>query len=157
MYERILVPVDDSPASRAAVREAARLAHAAHGTVVLLAVIDHDLVHARHVPGAYRESFAAELEAAARQQLRRLRRACSRLGAGCRSRIIHGRVAPSILRQAEEIGANLIVLGSKQRGKVAALLGGDRTLEVARETRLPLLLVPEPAPRAGRPRQAPGR
>ena len=149
MYKRILVPVDDSPACEAAAREAARLARASRGTAHLLSIVDEDVIHSRGVLVTFRETYKQELQAAAKKVLGRLTRVCARTGVRCRTHLAEGRVVASILRHAESLRADLIVLGAKQRGKLAGLVVGDRAQEVARQTHLPVLLVPvrRPPPR----------
>lgn len=161
MYKRILVPVDASPAAAAAVREAARLGRASDGTVHLLSIVDHDLVHSGALVLVDREAYRKSLQAAAMKLLTRLARAGARTGARCRTRLAAGRVVPTILRQAAVLRADLIVLGSKQRGRLAGLLLGDRAREVVQRARAPVLLVPprrvgarKRASRAAAPRRA---
>jgi nucleotide-binding universal stress UspA family protein len=150
MYRRILVPVDASPAAAAAAREASRLARASRGTVHLLSVVDHDLVYSGGLLGVHREAYRKALEAAAAKLLTRLARGCARAGARCRTHVAAGRVVPTILRQAVVMRADLIVLGSKQRGRLAGLVLGDRTREVVRSARAPVLLVPARGAGAGK-------
>lgn len=161
MYTRILVPVDASPAAAAAAREAARLARASRGTVHLLSIVDHDLLHSGAVLLVDREAHRKAMEAAATELLTRLGRAAARARARCRTRLAAGRVVPTILRQAVVLRADLIVLGSKQRGRLAGLLLGDRAQGVLRGARAPVLLVParrvgarKRASRAAAPRRA---
>lgn len=154
MYKRILVPVDASPAAAAAAREASRLAQASRGTVHLLSIVDHDLVYSGGLLGVHREAYQKALEAAATKLLARLGRAGARAAARCRTHVAAGRVVPTILRQAAGLRADLIVLGSKQRGRLAGLVLGDRAREVVRGARVPVLLVP--ARGAGARRRATG-
>jgi nucleotide-binding universal stress UspA family protein len=147
MCTRILVPVDDSPAAAAAAREAARLARASRGTAHLLSIVDEDLVYSRGVLVTLRETYMQELQAAANKVLSRMSRVCARAGVRCQTHLAEGRVVPAILQQAASLRADLIVLGAKQKGKLAGLLAGDRAQEVARQTHLPVLLVPARRPR----------
>lgn len=147
MYKRILVPVDDSPPAAAATREAIRLAKVSGGMVHLLAIVDEELVHSRGTLATFRESYRQELQAAARKLLDRHARACARAEVRCRVHLAEGQVVPGILQKAASLRADLVVLGTKQQGKLADLLFGDRTRGVVRETRSPVLLVPARPPR----------
>jgi nucleotide-binding universal stress UspA family protein len=147
MYKRILVPVDDSPAAAAAAREAARMARTSRGTVHLLSIVDEDLIHSRGVLVTFRDTYRQELQAAARKVLSRLTRVCARAGIRCQTHLPEGRVVPTILQKADLLRVDLIVLGSKQRGKLSGLLLGDQAQGVVREARSPVLLVPAASPR----------
>jgi nucleotide-binding universal stress UspA family protein len=59
-------------------------------------------------------------------------------------KVINGRVAQSILRYADEIDADLIVIGSNGHGVMSELLIGSVANKVIHLSKRPVLLVPIP-------------
>lgn len=141
LFQRVMIAADASPASRRALEHAAGLA-ARHGATL-------DLVHVE-VPynsdAIDDEAFAAAAEA--------LERARARLGPARRfadadasahpitSHVIRGvRVGDALLREAEALAADVIVIGTHARiGLGRALLGSVAT-EVVRGASVPVLVV----------------
>ncbi len=144
LFNRILVPVDFSPSSAHALRCANELGR--EGTVVALAVecdedpwlewaSDHGRVE-RHLP-----EFVAEtglLNAQCRVA------PLNRDGIPPSSRIEGADIATTILDQAREIKASLIVMGTRGRTASASLLLGSVTEQVMQRATLPVLAFKEP-------------
>jgi nucleotide-binding universal stress UspA family protein len=55
-----------------------------------------------------------------------------------------GRPVPGVLVAAEELGADLIVVGASTRGRVARRLLGDTALELVQRSKRPVLVVSPP-------------
>ncbi len=55
--------------------------------------------------------------------------------------VAHGHVAPTILRQAEKLGADLIVIASHMPDGFQALLVGSNASRVVRHAEIPVLVV----------------
>ena len=55
-----------------------------------------------------------------------------------------GRPVPGLLTAADELGADLIVVGASHRGKVAARLLGDVSLELVQRSTRPVLVIGRP-------------
>lgn len=54
-----------------------------------------------------------------------------------------GRIGDEVLRAADEIGADLIIIGSAPRSALTALLTGNVTDEIVRRSHQPVLVVPQ--------------
>jgi nucleotide-binding universal stress UspA family protein len=131
----LLVPVDFSETSRRALAWAFDYAARAPCDVHLLHVIeDHffDLLEGREIQGVAAElarisaDAAAELErmvpdAEERERIGRIQRHVAR-----------GHAAPEILRLAEKLGADLIVMGTHGRSGIAKLLVGSVAEKIVR-------------------------
>jgi nucleotide-binding universal stress UspA family protein len=57
--------------------------------------------------------------------------------------LVEGRVAPEVVALAEEIGAGLIVMGSRGRGGIRRALMGGVSDSVVRHAHCPVLVVRE--------------
>jgi nucleotide-binding universal stress UspA family protein len=137
-FSRILVPLDLSTTGESAIQMALDLVDVAAGTVWLLHVIET-------IEGAEEgefDAFYAELEAKARAKLAQWIAEADDRGARIESLIVYGHRAREILRQAEELGADLIVLSSHRfdRDRPA---GGIGTIshQVALVSDCPVLLM----------------
>lgn len=108
MFERILVPVDLSERGREAVRVAALLAKPSSGRVYLIHVIET-------IPGLDFEEerkFYDRLEARALALVADLAKGLDEIGVAWEGNVVFGSRAQEILRRAEELTADLIVLSS---------------------------------------------
>ena len=56
-----------------------------------------------------------------------------------------GRPVPGVLVAAEELGADLILVGASSRGRVAARLLGTVALELVQRSKRPVLVVSRPS------------
>ena len=143
MYGRILVPTDGSEASARAAEEAFAIAAEGGGTVHVLAVVDESpssLLLTGESMGPLMERLNEEAErnveaiaAAAPGEL------------DVRTEVIRGTaVYRAIVGYAEEVGADLVVMGSTGRGGVGGILGST-TQRVTEHTGVPVLVVSDPA------------
>ena len=138
--ERILVGVDGSDNSRAALEWAAALALATGAEVVavhavgLLEQLEGDV----RVPAqSHRQEIQDLLE----------QRWCAPLdGAGVRSRRLlrDGPPVLALLAAADETEADLVVVGQRGTGGFPALLLGSTSTQLAQHCRRPLTIVPSP-------------
>lgn len=136
---RVLVAVDGSPASDAAVGHAAEIAAATEAVVTVVHIIT---VVASHF-GAVTEPDAAT-QAITDGAVRRLADAEVGIGACVvRPEGPHG-VAWNILDVARDVKADLICLGSTGRGPWAGALLGSVAHRVLRHSPCPVLVVPTP-------------
>ncbi len=138
MFRKILVPVDFTPRSRRAVRVAERLATHSKAETTLLHVIERIDADA---PGALR-GFYRKLEKQARRQMAVLLEEFPRKGLEARAEVLYGNRVNEILRFAEEMGADLIVMSSH---KMPLRHGGENwgtiSYKVGILSRCPVLLV----------------
>ena len=141
MYKRILVPLDGSEAGEAGLQRAIVLARAGEAKLLLL----HVLV------GSHAAADGETEKARHRQALRLLaqgKEAALAAGLHCETllREFTGRgVSSEIEKQATLHHCDLVVMGTHGRRGLERLALGSVAHEVARTTRVPLLLVPPPA------------
>jgi nucleotide-binding universal stress UspA family protein len=140
-FERILCPIDFSPASLAAASYAVSLAEKSGGLLVLLDVIEappygrlaypefamppDPVPHEERVRRAFAMAVPEEVRAWKRRE----------------ERIVWGRPASEILHLAREEHADLIVMGVQGRGAIDLALFGSTTHEVVRHANCPVLTV----------------
>jgi nucleotide-binding universal stress UspA family protein len=151
----ILVPVDFSVATPLVVKQAARLAWALSGRVVLFAVIEPPVVIAEY--GAMLVNIAEIADAgekAAAKHLARLKDQLERRGVS--TRVFHAAGAPVtlIVEKAMAVKADYIVMGSHGHTAFYDLLVGSTTHGVLRRASCPVLVVPPKAPKKP-PRKSP--
>lgn len=102
------------------------------------------LVHVwRDVPSPYAHAFVkGELERQGQEVLDKQARRIE--GEGGRISGMHlrqGRISDEVIRLAEELSADLLVLGSRGHGKVGRILMGSHSEEVVHRARLPVLVL----------------
>jgi universal stress protein A len=138
MFRRILVPVDFTPRSRRAVGVAARLAANAKASTTLLHVIERIDADA----GGSLSGFYRKLERHARRKMAELLEEFPKRGLDARAEVLYGNRVNEILRFAEEVGADLIVMSSH---KLPLRRGGENwgtiSYKVGILSRCPVLLV----------------
>lgn len=139
MYRDILVAVDGSANARLALDHAAGLAEALHARLTILSVT-------APVPAfAYGATIdVARLEEAAVQETAKvLRRAVDSLPPGLAATHVlrRGHVAEEILAAIAERGHDLVVVGSRGRGRARSNLLGSVAAELHFGVRIPILIV----------------
>lgn len=144
MYQRILVPVDHSDTSAAALQEAKRLANEQKAVVRLVHVIDL----AQFAWSANEFLDVPQLQASLRQGGQTLldSRAAELREAGLTVEvdlleIWGGQIARSLVDEAEKWQAELLVMGTHGYGGLTHLLLGSVAEGVLRITKTPVLLV----------------
>jgi nucleotide-binding universal stress UspA family protein len=128
----VLVGVDGSADSRAALITATELLGPRLGRLTLATVIPYDC--------------GFDLERTARAALEQQGEA---LGGGPRLELLHGRAASVLLERAAEDGYDLLVIGTRGAGASKAVLGST-AVAVARSAKVPVLLMGDGGPAAGR-------
>jgi nucleotide-binding universal stress UspA family protein len=149
---RILLAIDGSREAELAARTAADLAQKTHSEVHVV----HAVSIAPVGPPVYPEAtdlqsveFEAESDERQRISERRAREVLeaevekvrSAGGTVAEEHLIEGPVAPEIVRLAEEIGAGLIVMGSRGRGGMRRALMGSVSDSVVRHAHCPVMVV----------------
>ena len=143
-YAKILVPVDGSDASKRGLREAARIASASRATLRLLHVVNELIVGPEYLPLLRYEGFLASLREEANAILSDASVAAREVGAACETVVLETlgeEAAQSIVRQAQEWEADLIVMGTHGRRGLRRLALGSDAETVLRHSPAPLLLV----------------
>lgn len=143
----ILAAIDFSPVSDAVIAQAEALARAFGAALWLVHVAapDPDFVGYEPGPQSVRRTVAAELH----EDHRRLQDRSAALRAGgldCTALLIQGPTAESIVREAERLAADLIVIGSRGHGALRRALLGSVSEHVLHHAHRPLLILPAPPP-----------
>jgi nucleotide-binding universal stress UspA family protein len=144
--QRVVVAVDESDAGRWAARAALDLAAGTGAEVVVLRTVG--VLSLPVSAGSGGVAIADEPPAATQVEVERLGRwlapelAGAERGHKVTVAITHGVPSIEICRYAEEVRADLVVLGRKRRSAKTRLLIGDTADSVARRSRVPCLFVP---------------
>lgn len=129
---RVVAPIDGSPSAARAARWGATFARTADTRLVLLYVI----------PSATEEVKFTVTRAAGEPFLGPLADEIGSSGVAVAKRVEYGRPAETILRVAEESGADLIVLGRAGMGGPLGFTLGGVTDKILHEAKASLLVVP---------------
>jgi universal stress protein A len=146
MFNRILVPIDFSPPSAAALEYARIVAMTFGSSIRILHVINDPSAESEFVADSFApstEDIRDELLAGARDRLASVLSAkdCARFHA--HSDALIGQPAKVIIEHASAIKADLIVMGTHGRTGLAHLLMGSVAEHVVREATCPVLTVRE--------------
>jgi nucleotide-binding universal stress UspA family protein len=138
MYDVILVPVDGSAPSDAAVTQAVSLASEFDATVHVIYVVDeHALaaagLDAGRVVRAYEEEGESFLAAATEE--------ATAAGVDAETAIVHGTPHRDIVRYGRDHGADVVVMGTHGRRGLERALIGSVTERVLRTSDIPVLAV----------------
>src|SRR5215470_15051450 len=144
MYRKILVAVDGSSTSEAALVSAARLACALSAHLRIMHVTDSpydypDVMYG-HVPGDLEELHEA-WHKAGQEVIDRAVAVALREGCAGEPRLVEGSGGEHVVEEARVWGADIIVVGASGRRGVKRLLLGSVAEGVARLARVPVLLV----------------
>ena len=142
----ILAAVDFSPISDLVIARASELAQAFGSALWLVHVAapDPDFVGYESGPQSVRETVAAELRDAHRH-LQEQSAALRERGIDCTALLVQGSTTETLVREAERLNADLIVLGSHGHGAIRRALLGSVSEHVLHHARRPLLILPAPA------------
>ncbi len=144
-FKRLLVACDFSDASSQALEYGLSLARDYDGTITLLHVIEtlreEDVLYAADQRTI---DYIQQRKKQAVEALHRLADRGMRSAAMTCERVELGRPAPTILRVASEIHADLIVMGTHGRGSLGAALFGSATRAVLRGATCPVLTARAP-------------
>lgn len=123
---RILVPLDLTHDSGRAIRYAVRLAQAEQGSLCLLHVVDFGPFKGDVADSPMFHS-SAHILGRAERHLRLLAQRDVPPGVTCRTRVVTGKVGREIVKAAEDVCADLIVLTPVQHSWVERLFARDLT------------------------------
>ena len=143
-YQHILVPVDESPISYTAVEQALSLAKLLNCRVTVMCVVAVDPfvgVDFYKVAPAITDYFM-QAEQNAQNRLAEIQQSFSREGISVDTKIIRGVAASEgIVQIANEIGADLIIMGSHGRTGVKKMMLGSVAQNVLTQSPVPVLIV----------------
>jgi nucleotide-binding universal stress UspA family protein len=144
-YKRILVPVDASSTSTRGMKEAVRLAKAAHARLMLLHVLDEYPALSMPESGVAAGAILDGMRESGERLLQKNVKAVTRSGIKPQSAMVEsttGGIAGVVVKEAKRWKADLIVVGSHSRDGVARALLGSAAESIARESPVPVLVVP---------------
>lgn len=145
MYQNILVAVDGSPSSKRAHREAVCLATLTHGVVNAIYVVDRTPLFSY---AGYYDPIALvdALRKDGRSALDEVEQACKAAGVTCHTELVETSrlsddVATVLQQHADQLQADLLVMGTHGRRGVRRLVLGSVAERVLRFSKCPVLLL----------------
>lgn len=139
----ILAAIDFSPVSRRVVAEAVTLARSMHGRVVLLHAVKPPAIVTDLAPLVGEAlQFTAEVDRAARENLRRWQKRLADRGTTVETVCQQGFPLGAILAQAEELEACCIVIGSHGHTAFYDLVMGSTASGILKRAKCPVVVVP---------------
>ena len=139
----ILVAVDFSPVTEKILQSTSELAGALGGHVWLIhaAAPDPDFVGYEAGPTGVRDQVAEELREEHRD-LQAHAEALRKSGLEATALLVQGPTVELILKEADRLNADLLVIGSHGHGAIHRLLLGSISEGVLRRSRIPVMIVP---------------
>jgi nucleotide-binding universal stress UspA family protein len=140
--KRILIAIDDTPSSAAAIEQGLALAADEGSEVVfvnVVSIVGEQFVHGDGKPERVPDRAKTEV----------LIDACAKaeeLSVPCTTELLVGYPPTQIGALAEELDVDLVVVGSRQLTGVKRFLLGSTSRALIGDAKRPLLVVPEPAP-----------
>jgi nucleotide-binding universal stress UspA family protein len=155
VFERVLIPLDGSPAAAEALSQMQPLLSEAKSELLLLRVVDEPTIVVTEYPGLVAQlSDSALAESDAQAYVDELATELRSTGLAIRTRVLSGNAAESILEVARKEKATAIAMATHGRSGVMRWAMGSVAEKVLRTSELPLCLVrssdepPKQAPRA---------
>jgi nucleotide-binding universal stress UspA family protein len=141
-YRNLLVAFDGSPASQLALGHAVMIAQACRAKLALVAVVAPPPLLSWQAPGGMRgvyETEQTELE-------QRLREAADQVpdDLPVTTRLVGGDPARELVRAARDGEHDLVVMGSRGRGRVSTAVLGSVSNHVMREVGVPVIVIHPP-------------
>ncbi|MBI5692379.1 MAG: universal stress protein [Verrucomicrobia bacterium] len=139
----ILAAVDFSGVSESVVTQAARLARAVGGKVVLVTVlVEPVFLQEDGAPSQRVGELTVAHEREVRRRLAEWQERLQATGVMVETAVRKGVPAPHLLQEAEEHDARWIVIGSHGHNALFELIVGSTTQSVLKRARLPVMVVP---------------
>ena len=139
MYHHVLCAYDGSPAAKAALSEAIELASSMNARLAIVTVVERAPAGVA-AAGVDPEALAHTMEDERHTQLRE---AADQVpdDLPLTTLLRHGHAAKEIVKAAAELGADVLVLGTRGRSRMASNLFGSVAADVHFHTKLPILVV----------------
>jgi len=141
-YRHVMVAYDGSPEAELALAHAVALAQSQRARLGLVAVVPPVPALAWQAPGGVRKLHDDEQSDLERQ----LRAAADRVpdDLPVTTRLLDGDPPRELLRAADDGEHDLIVMGSRGRGRITTALLGSVSVRVMHEARVPVIIVHAP-------------
>lgn len=141
-YRNLLVAYDGSPASELALAHAATLAQAYRARLAIVAVVAPPPLLSWQAPGGMRGVYETEQA----ELTKRLSEAADGVpdDLSVTTHLVDGDPARELVRAARDGGHDLIVMGSRGRGRVTAAVLGSVSNHVMHEAGVPVIVVHRP-------------
>jgi nucleotide-binding universal stress UspA family protein len=147
----ILVAIDLSESSQIVIEQVKKLASGLSAKIWLLHVanVSPDLSFSPVGPdqvtyldaGGIRDAIAKKFHNEHRQ-LQQISKELRSLGLDCTSLLVEGSTAQTILKEADKLSADMVVLGSQGKGVVGRFLLGSTCEEMLNKSSVPVLIIP---------------
>jgi nucleotide-binding universal stress UspA family protein len=147
MISTILVPTDGSKTAQKAAKYAVDLCKQLGASMLVVSVIDKRSLISQAVPASATKTHITEstedyLKQAAEQYTGEITALCDRAGIKSDVLITTGHPVEEIVKRAEKMKADIIVIGSHGRSALTAAVLGSVTYGVIhKDTRIPVLIV----------------
>jgi nucleotide-binding universal stress UspA family protein len=142
--ERMMVPTDCSAGADAAAEVAAQLARRLHASVDVVTVVDTSTFNSIYGDEGYRHERIRDIHGRAQNEAELFATRHFRDLEGIKVHVRDGNVFLEILQAAQDLGSDMIVMGTHGRTGVAHLLIGSITEKVVRKSTVPVLAVRAP-------------
>lgn len=140
----IVAAIDFSDASKPVIEAASKLAKALNEGLHLIHVVEAEPTYAAY--GFSPDDFPAMHEIQEESMIRgenKLSQIASETGVGrVETKVLQGQPLHTILEYAEEVGADMLVLGSHGHGFLGSLLLGSVAEGCVRKAQIPALIIP---------------
>ncbi|WP_255196674.1 universal stress protein [Halorarius litoreus] len=133
MYDRILVPIDGTPGSERAVRNALDIASKYDATVYVVSVVDNGPLG--------RDGARADRVERAEKALEKARREAEDAGVDLQAELLEGKVTAQIMQYVDKHGIDLVVMGTHGRKGFDRFVVGSVSEQVVRNADVPVLTV----------------
>ena len=142
-YQHILVPVDGSETAYTAVKQATALAQAFGSQVTLVEVLTLDpYIAAEYITAKQTNEFIERARAAIVANLSEAKAKFEEQGISVNTLVLEGQViSREIVKSAQTLQADLIVMGSHGRTGIKKLFLGSVAQSVLAETDVPVMVV----------------
>lgn len=142
-YQNILVPVDGSETSYAAVTQAAELAKAFGGKITVVQVLALDpYIAAEYISASQTNDLIERARTSVLKTLEEATAKFTEYGIEVEAKLLEGQVVHrEIIKEAETSKADLIVIGSHGRTGLKRLFLGSVAQSVLGEAHIPVLVV----------------
>ena len=139
MYQKILVPVDESEAAMRALQEACQLAQSTHAAIYALHILDYAQV-------AWSNTGLVQQDAQQPQDavIERTKQIFQQYQVNGETEVLNNtgeKIAQIIVRKAQENACDLIILGTHGLTGVMHLLMGSVAEGVLRASKIPVMLI----------------